>query len=253
LLLDRRRIRKWGKWVALFLAIVFAGGFLFLGVGYGGAGFNLSSLFTGKEKVSENPQTPDEKIAAYEATLQQNPNDTTALLGLATIYQQNDDLKTAASYLEKVIAVDPSQKDVYLRLANLYMNENVADYGSAVTVLNKLTSLDPSNPDVYLKLGIAQRAVGNSKAAILAWQKYLELAPNGDMASVVKDGIAALNTTTTTAGTSTTAASGTTPTSSGAGTTATTAGGGATSTASTASSSTTTSTTSGPTTSTAAR
>ena len=58
MLLDRKRINKWAKWVALFLAVVFAAGFLFMGVGYGGAGFNLSSLFTGNKTASSNPQTP---------------------------------------------------------------------------------------------------------------------------------------------------------------------------------------------------
>lgn len=215
MLLDRKRINKWAKWVALFLAVVFAAGFLFMGVGYGGVGFNLSSIFTGDKKVSDNPQTPGERIAAYQATLTQNPNDTTALLGLATIYQQNDDFKTAAVYLEKIIAVDPTQKDIYLRLANLYLNANVTDYQSAVTVLNKLTSLDPENPDVYLKLGTAQNGLGSTEAAILAWQKYVQLAPDGDMVTVVKEQIDKLSkkaTTTTTAGTTGTTAGGNTST-----------------------------------------
>lgn len=215
MLLDRKRINRWAKWVALLLAVVFAVGFLFMGVGYGGAGFNLSSLFTGDKKVSDNPQTPDEKVAAYQATLAQNPNDTTALLGLATVYQQNDNLKTAAVYLEKIIAIDPSQKDIYLRLANIYLNANVADYEAAVAVLNKLTSLDSENPDVYLKLGTAQNSLGHTEAAILAWQKYLQLAPNGDMATVVKEQIDKLSkkaTTTTTAGATSTTAGGSTST-----------------------------------------
>ena len=92
MLLDRKRINRWAKWVALFLAIVFAAGFLFMGVGYGGAGFNLSELFTGDNDVPDNPQTPEDKIAAYQAQLTQNPKDVAALLGLATVYQQNEDL-----------------------------------------------------------------------------------------------------------------------------------------------------------------
>lgn len=216
MLLDRKRINKWAKWVALFLAIVFGGGFLFLGVGYGGAGFNVSEAFScSNQSTTASSQTADQRVAAYQATLAQNPNDVTALLALATIYQQNDDLKTAASYLEKVIAVDPTQKDVHLRLANIYLNVNVANYESAVTVLNKLTSLDPENPDVYLKLGTAQNSLGRTEAAILAWQKYLQLAPNGDMAAVVKEQIDKLSkkaTTTSTAGTSTTAGAATTST-----------------------------------------
>lgn len=215
MLLDRRRIRKWAKWVALALAVVFVVGFLFMGVGYGGAGFNLSSLFTGKKSTDATNQTPDQKLAAYNETLKQNPNDVNALLGAATLLQQANNYSAAVVYLEKVLAVDPNQKDVYLRLANLYLSQELSDYKAAATVLNKATSVDPNNPDVYLKLGSAQNSLGNTQAAILAWQKYLELAPNGDMASVVKDEITKLSakaTTTTSAGaaTSTTAGGATT-------------------------------------------
>jgi cytochrome c-type biogenesis protein CcmH/NrfG len=231
LLLDRKRINKWAKWVALLLAVVFAGGFLFLGVGYGGAGFNLSSIFTGNKTSSSNSQTPDAKIAAYQAQLAQNPKDTTALLGLASVYQDAGDLTTAATYLEKVVAVDPTQKDVLNRLATIYLNTKVANYSAAAAVLNKLAALDPQNPDVYLKLGLAQNNLGHTEAAVLAWQKYLQLAPDGDMASVVKDQVDKLSkseTTTTGTGTSTTAGGAATTagesstTSGAAGTTATT-------------------------------
>ncbi len=206
MLLDRKRINKWAKWVALFLAIIFAAGFLFMGVGYGGAGFNLSEIFTSDKQVDVTNQTPEDKIAAFQATLAQNPEDMNALLGIATVYQQNDQLVLAAAYLSKALEVDPSQKDLYIRLANIYMNSGVADYSAAATVLNKATSVDPNNPDVYLKLGTAQNNLGNTEAALLAWQKYLQLAPDGEYADIVREQVASLSKqpTTTTAGGATT-------------------------------------------------
>ncbi len=210
MLLDRRRINKWAKWVALFLAIVFGGGFLFMGVGYGGAGFNLSEMFTSGDKTPAEAETPEDKIAAYQDLLAQNPDDVTALLGIATIYQQNDQLGQAAGYLEKALEVDPSQKDLYIRLANIYMNADVSDYNAAIAVLNKATTADPDNPDVYLKLGVAQNSLGRTEAAVLAWQKYLELAPDGDMASVVREQIETLSNRATTTTTSSTAGTATT-------------------------------------------
>lgn len=209
MLLDRRRIKKWAKWIALILAVVFALSFLFLGVGYGGAGFNLSSIFTNKSSTTKTTTVTDQ-LKAFEATLAANPNDVTALLGAATIYQDNQDFTTAAKYLERVIAADPTQKDEYVRLANLYLRSEVKNYTAAVTVLNKAIGVDPNNPDVYLYLGVAQNALGQSAAAVLAWGNYLRLAPNGDQAQSVKDQIAKLTaTTTTTASTSTTGSSGT--------------------------------------------
>jgi cytochrome c-type biogenesis protein CcmH/NrfG len=211
-LLDRRKIKKWAKWVALILAVVFALSFLFLGVGYGGAGFNLSSIFTDKKSTTATTTITD-KLKTFQTTLAANPNDVTALLGVATIYQDNQDYATAATYLERVLAADPTQKDVYLRLANLYLNAQVNNSAAAVTVLNKATAVDPNNPELYLDLGVAQNRLGQSAAAVLAWGNYLRLDPNGSQAQVVKDEIAKLTaTTTTTASTSSTTGSSTTST-----------------------------------------
>jgi cytochrome c-type biogenesis protein CcmH/NrfG len=225
LLLDRRRINKWAKWVALALAVVFALSFLLLGVGYGGgAGFNIFSLF-GNKSSTNTTLSSDQRVANLKATLAQNPKDVTTLLALANAYQQNGDLTNAAAYLEQVIAADPSQKAVYVRLANIYMSQDVSNYAAAAAVLNKALSVDPQNADLFLKLGIAQNNLGNTGAALLAWQRYLTLAPNGDQAPLIREQVdklskAATTTTTTAGSTSTTASS----TSSTAGSTSSTAG-----------------------------
>ncbi len=237
MLLDRRRIKKWAKWIALILAVVFALSFLFLGVGYGGSGFNLSSIFTNKKSTTATT-TVNDKLKSLEAALATNPKDVTSLLAVATIYQDNQDYTTAASYLEKVLAVDPTQKDVYTRLANLYLNPSVNNYQAAATVLNKATDADPNDPEVYLLLGVAQNGLGQTQAAVMAWSHYLQLDPNGDQAATVKSEIAQLTATTTTASTSTTGS----PTT-GSSTTATTGGSSSTTTATTGSTSTTGSTT----------
>lgn len=217
MLLDRRRIRKWAKWVALLLAVVFALSFLLLGVGYGGgAGLNIFDLFKKKDSTATT-LSPDQGINALLTTLEQNPKDINTMQELATAYLNKNDPTNAAKYLEQVIAVDPSQKAIYLRLAGLYMN-TLSNYTAAVAVLNKAQAVDPENPDVYLQLGLAQRSLGNTSAAILAWQKYLSLAPNGDQADSIRSAVATLSaqatTTTTSATTSTTAAATTSTTAS---------------------------------------
>ena len=45
---------------------------------------------------------------------------------------------------------------------------------------------------MFLKLGIAQQNSGNKEAAVLAWQKYLELAPNGAPAATIRAQIATM-------------------------------------------------------------
>lgn len=223
--------------MALFLAIVFAVGFLFLGVGYGGAGFDLSGIFSCSE--STEPQVEDTALDDLLAALEADPENTAKMLEIATYYENRYDpdategtkyLDDAAAYLEQAIGVDPGLKDVYLRLAKLYIrsakvSEEASaaagqqgdditqgvyasaardDYKDAARVLNKATSVDPEDSEVYLYLGIAQRGAGNKGEAILAWQKYLQLDPNGDQASVIREALEELTATTTTASTSTT-------------------------------------------------
>ena len=119
---------------------------------------------------------------------------------------------TAATYLEQVIAVDPTQKDVYLRLANIYLNQKLSNYTAAVAVLNKARLGRPAEPDVYLKLGIAQSSLGNTSGgpARLAEvpdpgaQRRPSLGHQGAGGQLSK---AATTTTTTAGSTSTTAGS----------------------------------------------
>jgi tetratricopeptide (TPR) repeat protein len=207
LLLDRRRINRWARWVALFLAVIFAGGFIFLGVGYGTNSANILAAFscTGDDESSGTDDAA--KLDEYLVTLQTDAKNVEALLGVATIYERNDQPAAAASYLEKVIEADPTQ-DVYVRLANLYMSDSVQDYEAAVQVLNKAATVDAANPEVFLKLGSANNLLGRTSAAILAWEKYIQLDPDGEQVSTVKAKIESLTSTTTAAAATTTTSSG---------------------------------------------
>jgi cytochrome c-type biogenesis protein CcmH/NrfG len=199
-LLDRKRINRWAKWMALTLAIVFAISFVALGVGSGTSGMNWSALWSsisGKKTQTTAASSSDAQIKALQATLATDPNNVDALLGLAKQYESLQQRTQAAQYLERAAALQPTNKDIFLRLGNIYLNTNSLNYTSAVRVMNAYTQIAPTDPQGFLMLGVAQRGVGNSKLAILAWNKYLELAPNGDMAATVKSQIDQMKVTTT--------------------------------------------------------
>jgi hypothetical protein len=225
LLLDRRRIRKWAKWVALALAIIFALSFLLIGIGTSGGGFNISEVFSGGcSTATTAPNTAQGELDKYLAAIAADPNDTTAMQGAATVYEglyraggdQGDTqyLLQAAALLERAIEVDPSLKDVYTRLADDYKEVGTREaLNKAVAALNKALEVDPNNPDIYLKLGTVQRSLGNAAMAALAWQKYLQLDPSGEYAAVIQAQLDELvGNTTTTVGTATTGSPGTTAT-----------------------------------------
>jgi hypothetical protein len=110
------RLRRNAKWVFAFLAVVFAGSFVFLGVGSGGSALtdflngNIHLFGSGggpsaesvQKKVANDPTNPalrlqlaqllskdsryEESIAAYDKYLDMKPRDQTALQELGTVY-----------------------------------------------------------------------------------------------------------------------------------------------------------------------
>jgi cytochrome c-type biogenesis protein CcmH/NrfG len=209
-LLDRKRIDKWAKVVAAGMAIIFGLSFVFLGVG-SGLGFNISSLWSGGgSKSSAVSGGPEEKIKAYQEQLKTDPKNVNTLLAVATQYELQQAYPQAAQYLEQAAAAAPTRADIQLRLATIYLNQNVNDYKNAVRALNKATSLDPTNADAFLRLGVAERGANNPKGAVLAWTKYLELSPTGDMAQTIRTELTNMQaqTATATAGAATTTGGG---------------------------------------------
>jgi hypothetical protein len=244
-LLDRKRIRRWAKWVALGLAIVFVLGFVVGGIGYGSGDFSLVDALSLNCSGSAEPEVADTVLVALLASHEAAPEDTAVMIEIADyylgLYDAEDsgsitNLDKAAEFMEEAISVDPSLTSVYLDLAQVYsasarFYENLASYAAAggdsmsqsiysssateayknmARVLNKATSVDPQNPEVYLYLGIAQRGAGETGEAILAWQKYLQLAPDGAQAQYVRSEVARMtapSTTTTTGATTTTTVS----------------------------------------------
>jgi predicted Zn-dependent protease len=222
LLLDRKKIRKVAKWVALGLAIVFAVSFVFIGVGTGtGGSFNLFDVSCSQSSTAST-EVSGGKLQTLLDSLAADPKNTDTMLEIAAFYEElfrasqktnTEQASNAVQYLKQALETDPTLKAVYLDLAKLYID--MSSFAEAAKVLNQATVVDPNNPDVYFYLGRAQKSAGKTGEAILAWQKYLELAPNTKLADTVRaelQKMMAPSTTTTVASTTTTAAPTTTTT-----------------------------------------
>ncbi|MHB9150890.1 MAG: TPR domain-containing protein [Thermoleophilia bacterium] len=207
MLLDRKRINRWAKWVALGLALVFGLSFVFMGVGTG-VNVDWSEIWNfvaGRDQATNTAAAgPQDRIDAYQTTLAADPNNVDALMGIAAEYSSLKEPLKAAEYLEKAAVAAPDNLEVFIRLAAIYMAPDSRDYQAAVRVLNQATSLDPTNAEAFLQLGAAERGAGNVSAAILAWNRYLQLVPEGDMADTVRAELTAMSPTTTGATTGTT-------------------------------------------------
>ena len=68
------------------LALLIGGGLVLFGIGGGGSGGILDAVGLGGDSGSSSNPQYDQQISDYEAKLQQNPQDTAALLGLAKVH-----------------------------------------------------------------------------------------------------------------------------------------------------------------------
>jgi len=110
------RLRRQAKWVFVFLALVFAIGFVAFGVGSGSTGISdiLRGNFFGGG-TSTGSQIKDKQKA-----IEQNPQDINAYLDLAGIYQQDQQEDKALATLRRAQKVAPNNFDVLNRIAGIY-------------------------------------------------------------------------------------------------------------------------------------
>jgi tetratricopeptide (TPR) repeat protein len=83
------------------------------------------------------------------------------------------------------------QPEAHVGLARIY--EDQGNYSTAVIELRKaIDQLSDSEPVIYQMLGAAYEKVNKPKEAVVAYEKYLALAPNGSYAAAIRSIIAQL-------------------------------------------------------------
>lgn len=113
------RIRRRAKWVFVFLALVFAGGFVLFGVGSGSSGIgdllNGSWIFGSGDKGSTTPG-----VRKAQKLVDANPKAAAGYRALATAYQSAGKPDSAIAPLTKYTQLKPKDSDALLELAALY-------------------------------------------------------------------------------------------------------------------------------------
>jgi hypothetical protein len=111
------RLRRQAKWVFVFLALVFAVGFVAFGVGSGSNG--LSDVLNGNFFGGGGSGTSSQ-IESDQKKIERNPKDVDAYLDLAGVYQQQQDQAKALATLRSAAKVAPNNLDVLNQLAGVY-------------------------------------------------------------------------------------------------------------------------------------
>jgi len=183
------RLRRHAKWVFVFLALVFALGFVGFGVGAGGVGFGDILKGGGSSGVPS--------VSAAQKRIDENPNDAQAYRDLATAYEAKNDTTNAVSALETLTRLKPRNIVALRELAGLYLRQasdaqqrvqaaqlRASYLAPGATVLGSLTlnkkplSVDPINSAVnsIVSTGTNQAVSEEQTAAQSAVSTYKKIA-----------------------------------------------------------------------------
>jgi len=152
------RLRVHAKWMFVFLALVFAVGFVIFGVGSGSTGISdvLQNFFKGSSSSGTSASSLQKKA-------QEHPKDPKRWHDLATKLESDNKLDDAIVALKRVVALTPHDQSSLEELASLYLrraSEEQQAYIDAET-RNQLLSPTAPSPPATSKLGKAFSGLSN--------------------------------------------------------------------------------------------
>ncbi len=199
MLLDRRKVKFWQKLVFGTMAGLMAA---FLIFGYSGV-LNGCQWFGAAQSATAQL---DEEIARLKARTAADPRDADAWRQLGEEYvvrgnqrpegsaeQRADWLAAVSAYQradrilarEKGVAARRARLDVLDQLVNVYLF--LEEYEAATGVYGRITALRPRDPQAFFDMATVAIKAGDANTAILAFRRFLELAPDSPEAPAVRE------------------------------------------------------------------
>jgi len=123
-------------------------------------------------------------VQAYKAALAKNPNDLDANIGLGNLEFDSGQWLKAIDYYSRALTIDGKNADVRVDRAIAYHATGHND--TAKKELLRVTREKPDHKNAWLNLGVVNHELGNRAEAVRAWERYLELDPNGEHAATIR-------------------------------------------------------------------
>ena len=213
MLLDRKRVKFWQKWVFLFMAIIMAAFLVMIPITRASGCSSTTSSVT---------KQLDADITRYEAQVKTDATNVTAWIALGDAYQsranaqtlnsaaQKNDFAAAVVAYGKATALLEKQKgaaakakllDTYQKMVSVDLA--LKDYQAAVSTYGQVTVLTPKDATAFFDWASVATQAGDTNTALLAFTRYLQLAPNAPDAAQVRAWIKANTPSSTSAPSST--------------------------------------------------
>lgn len=170
---------------AVCLAVGLVLGYLFRGSATQAGSLSPAQTPVAGAASSNTPQMPsleemkhmaDKKAEPLLAKLKADPNNSTLLNQIGTLYKTTHQFKEAAGYYQKAVDADPKNVAARTDLASCLFYEGDAD--GAITQLQESLRYDPKDANSLFNLGMIRlQGKNDPSGAVTAWQQLLKLNP----------------------------------------------------------------------------
>jgi tetratricopeptide (TPR) repeat protein len=127
----------------------------------------------------------DAAAAAYRRASLFDPQLVPAVVNLANIYYERDELVEAEALYEKAIRLDPECFEAYFNLGNI--QHDLARYAEAIAAYRDALAINPAYPEAHFYLAVTLEKLGRSAEAKPHWREYRTLAPDGEFVALAKE------------------------------------------------------------------
>jgi tetratricopeptide (TPR) repeat protein len=123
--------------------------------------------------------------SAYRRAALFDPQLVPAIVNLANIHYERDELVEAEALYEKAIRVDAECFEAYFNLGNIH--HDLGRYPEAVNAYREALAINPQYPEAHFYLAVTLEKLGRSAEARPHWREYRTLAPEGEFAELAKE------------------------------------------------------------------
>jgi tetratricopeptide (TPR) repeat protein len=127
----------------------------------------------------------DAAAAAYRRAALFDPQLVPAVVNLANIHYERDELPEAEALYEKAIRLDAECFEAYFNLGNIH--HDLGRYKEALLAYRDALAINPAYPEAHFYLAVTLEKLGRSAEARPHWRQYRELAPEGEFVSLAKE------------------------------------------------------------------
>jgi hypothetical protein len=133
------------------------------------------------------PQMPPQVMAMvqqYRQALARDPDDLEANIGFGNLLFDSGQWQKAVDHYQRALRKSPGNADVRVDMAIAIHSLGQNDL--ARKELERVTREQPTHLNAWLNLGVVAASLGDNPGAVRAWERYLELDPNGEHAAEVR-------------------------------------------------------------------